>query len=755
MPSSLPELNADTSDVAEDPIDWPARLIPLVGERTLFLHGPSPEEAEAGLSGRDLDCAIDGLDPMWPLRLPEGWRLCQVLHYDLKGWYWVVERQGEVLALDTIDDPKGFGRDGIRTHALLNGSGTRSPAAVRAAYLTVKRTRKSSLDEREWQRIGSLARQDSRAFLEALNAVAGPHFVSLVGETALAGRPPVGPVAMRATLVRDVRRFGSPARVLAALALGWKRYAERIWQPRGMFVLMAGPDGSGKSTLAERLPDLCHGIFKRHHLSHWRPNVLPPLSSLVGSAPPDPSQPHGRTPRGFGASLVPLAYYWLDFAVGGMTRDWKTLVRAGLLVQERGWWDFGVDPRRYRVSVSPRLIRWLGSFVRQPQLAIVLEAPPEVLLSRKAELDRAELARQMTAWRHVLPSRTRKVFVDASRPFDEIAHVVRERILQELEARSVARLGSGWLALPNGHSPRWWLPRGPAGAAVGALCIYQPVTLRGRAGWEAARRAGSLGAFRMLPRGSAPPREVRRALAPHLPPRSTIVASRSNHRGRYVALIVGDRGRLHAMAKVATGIAGREALAREVAAIERLGPLLSKPLSAPRVLATAPGLALLEVVRWRPRPRPWQLDEDLAAGLGAFFKAGRRGEGADEVGPAHGDFAPWNVLRTIEGRWALVDWESASDQAPPFHDLCHYIVQAHSLLGRPSRDAVLQGLRYGHGHVGRAIQAYAEEADLHPADCTRHMKNYLRATNPTLRPNTAGERRGLSRRRRLLEALGG
>ena len=48
---------------------------------------------------------------MWPLRLSDGWKSCNSIHYDLKGWYWVIERDGNVIALDTIDDPLGLGRD--------------------------------------------------------------------------------------------------------------------------------------------------------------------------------------------------------------------------------------------------------------------------------------------------------------------------------------------------------------------------------------------------------------------------------------------------------------------------------------------------------------------------------------------------------------------------------------------------------------------------------------------------------------------
>jgi hypothetical protein len=40
---------------------------------------------------------VIGSTGRWPLRLPDGWQLCQALHCDLKGWYWVREHDGQVI----------------------------------------------------------------------------------------------------------------------------------------------------------------------------------------------------------------------------------------------------------------------------------------------------------------------------------------------------------------------------------------------------------------------------------------------------------------------------------------------------------------------------------------------------------------------------------------------------------------------------------------------------------------------------------
>jgi hypothetical protein len=358
----------------------------------------------------------------------------------------------------------------------------------------------------------------------------------------------------------------------------------------------------------------------------------------------------------------------------------------------------------------------------------------------------------------ILPARTRGAAredafaASARQPFEEVAAEAKELTMILLERPAVSRLGAGWLALPA-ESTRWWLPRGPRRVASEALRIHQPVTLRGRTGWEVARMLARAGAFRYLPRGEAPPEEVRRTLAPHLPRGGTFAVSRSRYAGRHLAAILDGRGALRGIAKVATNPAQTISLEREAEMIKRLAGLLPVSVRAPQVLAHGPGLLILEPIEWRPRSRPWILDEELAAALGAFFLAGGRETSDGIVGPSHGDVAPWNLLRTSQS-WVLVDWESATADGQPFFDVCHYVVQGYGLLGHPSARQVVEGFEAGRGWVGRAVHAYAEAGGL-PADTAiESLRSYLAMTTPTFVPKTRAERRAIKRRDRLLELVG-
>jgi hypothetical protein len=725
----------------------------LLGERAVVLHAP-PGVDDAGDDGRDLDCAVAGLDGLWPLRLDRSWRLCQRLHYDLRGWSWMLDRDGEILHLDTIADARGLGRDGFPSTLVPDGELQLSPA-VRAAYLSAKRLRKDDRSAGAWARIGQLAVHHPARFAEALAVVLGPRLAALLGPFALQGRSPDPASWRRARRLRLARRVRTPARAAAMLALGAARRLERAARPTGLVVLLCGPDGTGKSTLADALPELCRGMFRRTVRQHWRPGLLPRPGAFLRRQTADTTSPHARPPHGRAASLALLGYYWLDFLLGGWLRLRPARIRTGLVVVERGWWDIAVDPRRYRLQVPDRLVLLLGRLLPRPDLVLVLDAPPEAVLARKAEISREELARQAAAWRRVLPAGARRARLEATRPTEVLGRDAREEVAGTLEERAVARLGAGWTALPpSRRAGRWVLPRGPRAAAVAATAVHHPITPRARAGWEALRLLAALGAYRLLPRGQAPPRAVREALAAYLPRGGTLVATRSSHAGRYLALLIDRQGRCHGLAKVAVAAAAAPALDREATWIETLTPLLAPPLAAPRVLAHEPGLLLLEAVRWRPRAHPWQLDDEVAYALGSFFRAGaRRYDGQGLRGPVHGDFAPWNLLRTGNG-WTLVDWEAADLAAPPFFDLFHYLVQGHALLANPSRRALLAGVLGGRGWIANSIRAYADGSGVAATEAPRLFEDYLITSPDMLLPRTTAERDGRAARRRLLQELG-
>jgi hypothetical protein len=197
-------------------------------------------------------------------------------------------------------------------------------------------------------------------------------------------------------------------------------------------VLVVGPDGSGKSTLAQELVDEMRGDFSTVMHMHWRPGLLPRPGGLVGVKAGDPSEPHAQEPHGSLLSLMLLAYDWLDFFLGTWLRIVPARSRGGLIVMERGWLDIAVDPRRYHLVLPRGLVELLGRLLPAPDLVIVLQADPQVLSRRKAELPVAELSRQIGRWRQIaFPRHTIRLFLDASQsPERLLSQVTRALLVQ-------------------------------------------------------------------------------------------------------------------------------------------------------------------------------------------------------------------------------------------------------------------------------------------------------------------------------------
>jgi hypothetical protein len=284
--------------------------------------------------------------------------------------------------------------------------------------------------------------------------------------------------------------------------------------------------------------------------------------------------------------------------------------------------------------------------------------------------------------------------------------------------------------------------------ARAGLSVYYPVTLRSRIGWESARALAGQGAFRFLRGFSILPREVWEAAGPLIPSGGGLAVARANHPGRFLALVLDVDGRPTAFVKVARDTFGALALSREHEAIEGSGAQVPPPLIAPRILSHSEGVLVLEALDWRARASPWRLPEDVAFALGVFFR--RSLSDADStIGSAHGDFAPWNLLRAENG-WGLVDWESFHTGAPPYFDLFHYMVQSRSELRRPLTGTILDGLK-GKGWVGAAIGAYAAGSEVDARDSAHFLREYLRISAANLDPD--GPRRGTRVRSRISSKL--
>lgn len=736
--------------MASKPSRLLARVLPLVANRACVL---TPQDAVG--AGGDVDCAVCGLEPLWPLRLQPPYRLLRATRYDgPRGRLWLVAMdEGGTLLLDTLEDARGAGELAFPTALVAACPSLFAPLHLSAAYLALKRVRAGEVSEEEAARLRALAAVSPTGFRTALEQSLGAVGAALAAAI-LSGRldASLAARARRAQALRTERILA----LLHALADSARLALERLRRPTGLRVLLVGPDGAGKSLLAEALPTACADLFHGSVRRNWRPGLLPQPGTVLRTPAADPATPHDRRAHGRALSYALLLYYMLDFLLGERLVYRWAMMRTRLVVVERGWADVEVDPIRYRLRVPSALVRLVAKALPRYDLVLLLDAPPHVIRARKRELARGEIERQSAAWRVRLASLPGALVLDASKSPADVAAQARAAVVEELEARAVARLGPGWAAIPR-TSPRLWLPRGPRRVVRAATAVSAPKRSRWVPLWQAAQVGARLGAFRLLPRGPAPPRAVRALLAEHVPRGGTYAVACATAPERFVALLMSRDGMPNAFVKVALDEEGRAALDRETRRIDAFAPLLPQPLRTPRIRAAGDGLLLLEPERViRPVIRR-TVPPAVASALGRFFRAGTTGA----RGPVHGDFAPWNLLPVRDG-WLLVDWEDARPDGLPFEDLFHFFLQARSYLGWPPPSELVRGLE-GEGAVGAALNAFAQAAGRPLSDARDTLHAYLDESERRLADllRTAGGTRSgpgtraeLSARRELRPLLG-
>ena len=190
--------------------------------------------------------------------------------------------------------------------------------------------------------------------------------------------------------------FGRPLNAIRSFFEDAVRLVRRWRRPPGFSLILLGPDGVGKSTLVAGLLQAFAPVFRHHQIFHWRPGVAVPIRDGDGSL----SNPHGQAPRGVSMSVLYLFGFFLDFCVGYAVRIRPSLIRSGLVIFDRYLPDLLVDQRRYRYAGPLWLVRLLLRLVPGfGGLLLVLDAPEEVILSRKHQLSPRELQRQRADYR--------------------------------------------------------------------------------------------------------------------------------------------------------------------------------------------------------------------------------------------------------------------------------------------------------------------------------------------------------------------
>jgi len=394
--------------------------------------------------GNDVDLLIDrehGAEAeriLWDVAAGQGWRVHNVVEHACLAVYLHHPSSLEQLHLDLTYALTWHGMVFVDAAALLanrirQGMVFVPHAAQEAAVnLCMGLYYRGRVKDRYRAGIVRAARAERELFLQALSGSADAMLLSDM-HAALANESwaEVESLVGRWRRAHWRRALRDPGSLLTGLAHEVKRYLGRMLRPAGIVLVLLGPDGSGKSSVAEGLQKRLARTFNpaASLRAHWKPIPSDP------SCPPT-IDPHGRPPRPAWQSCCFFIYHWLYFVMGWWTYVQPKRLHNGLVIIDRYYYDFFVDPLRYRLSLPRWVFRVAFLMVRKPDLVVELNVTPEVAQTRKSEVSDGERARQCEAYHALVATLPQGRSVDANAPLDNVITAVQRIVLEYMTNRA-------------------------------------------------------------------------------------------------------------------------------------------------------------------------------------------------------------------------------------------------------------------------------------------------------------------------------
>jgi thymidylate kinase len=224
--------------------------------------------------------------------------------------------------------------------------------------------------------------------------------------------------------------FRNPNEVMRFLIDDALRRIQCWLHPTGLFVAVLGPDGVGKSTIIKRLIDATGTAFRSNWVAHWRP-----MSLWRGKHTSAVTDPHGQVTHSPWWSVARVFCHVMDYWFGYWWKIRPMLARSNLVVFDRYFYDLIIDPRRYRYGGPRWLVRALSPLIPRPDLVFVLEAPDEVVLSRKQEVTPQEVQRQRRCYRQLANKMANANLVRTDQEIEQVVRTVSEELTDLLARR--------------------------------------------------------------------------------------------------------------------------------------------------------------------------------------------------------------------------------------------------------------------------------------------------------------------------------
>jgi len=196
----------------------------------------------------------------------------------------------------------------------------------------------------------------------------------------------------------------------------------------GVWIAMLGPDGCGKTSVIEQLLLRHHkNTFSGVDVIHLRPHLSLKCKHDKDNAVVE--DPHGKKARNKVSSFLKILYFFFDYTAGYFIKVRPLLKRNKLVIFDRYYMDMLVDPRRYRYGGPMWFARFVGEFIPKPNLIILLNAPADIIQSRKQEVSFEETTRQTKAYLKLVQGMKHGVVINSDQSINKVVSDIENSVM--------------------------------------------------------------------------------------------------------------------------------------------------------------------------------------------------------------------------------------------------------------------------------------------------------------------------------------